>query len=69
MAKPYKIGDRVSILGCSPFVVTEVIPVVNPVKEARSWEYKAAWQGGSFRRYWGGCETYWHSMVDGLEVV
>jgi hypothetical protein len=68
MTSPYKVGDRVSILGCSPFVITEVIPVVNPVKETRSWEYKAAWQGGSFRRHWG-CEQYSHLMVDGLEAI
>ena len=60
---PFKVGDRVVILGCFPFVITEVIPVVNFVKKSRSWEYKAKWEGGSFQRHWR-CETYGHSMID-----
>jgi hypothetical protein len=62
MKPPYQIGDRVRILGCHPFVVTEVLPV------GFSWEYKAEWRGSSFVKYWK-CDRYSHMMLDRLEAV
>lgn len=61
MKTPYRIGDRVSILGCNPFVVTAVVAV------GESWEYEAQWQGSSFMKYWK-CDRYGHMMLESLEA-